>query len=57
MIFNEACLNYANSQSTRIKSSDQSFYDCYRVFLTPLGHPHNWLHLEVLLKNAVGNGY
>lgn len=23
MIFNEVCLNYANSQSTRIKSSDQ----------------------------------
>lgn len=33
MIFNEACLNnYANLQSTRIKSSDQSFRDYYRVF-------------------------
>lgn len=44
MIFNEACLNnYANLQSTRIKSSDQSFHDCYHVFLTPLCHPHNFL--------------
>lgn len=35
MIFNEACLNnYANLQSTRIKSSDQSFHDYYRVFVT-----------------------
>lgn len=57
MIFNEACLNYANSQSTRIKSSDQSFYDCYHVFLTPLCLSHNWMHLEVFLKNNIGNGY
>lgn len=50
MIFNEACLNYANSQSTRIKSSDH-------VFLTPLCLSHNWMHLEVFLKNNIGNGY
>lgn len=36
MIFNEAFLNnYVNLQSTRIKSSDQSFHDCYHVLLTP----------------------
>lgn len=36
MIFNEACFNnYANLQSTIIKSSDQSFRDYYHVFVTP----------------------
>lgn len=58
MIFNEACLNnYANLQSTRIKSSDQSFHDRYHVFLTPLCHPHNLLHVEAFLRNVFGNGY
>lgn len=36
VIFNEACLNnYANLKSARIKSSDQSFHDYYRGFVTP----------------------
>lgn len=55
MIFNEACLNnYANLQSTRIKSSDQSFHDCYHVFLTPLWHPHNLLHAKSFLGMCLG---
>ena len=54
MIFNEACLNnYANLQSTRIKSSDQSFHDCYHVFLTPPLPPSQFAACGILSQECV----